>query len=78
MEQNISILWIGQDFCRLIFDWDYKKGCVDISMSSYVIDALKRLQHNKQQAPQYSPATHIPIIYDKAGQRQYTTLHNTS
>ena len=46
-------------------------------MPNYVIDTLNRLQHNKQH-PQYSPHVHLPIIYGKLGQRQYTTSPDTS
>ena len=32
----------------------------------------------KTQQPQYSPHAHLPIIYGKAGQMQYTTSPDTS
>ena len=50
---------------------------MDISLPNYVIDALNRLQHNKQKT-QYSSHAHLPIIYDKSGQRQYKTSPDTS
>ena len=65
--------WSGRNFCGLKFDWEYNKGQVDISMLNYAIDLLKRLQHTQQQ-PRYSPHAHLPIIYGKAGQRQYTAI----
>jgi len=55
-----------------MFDWEYNKDHVGISMPNCVIDALKILQHTQQQ-PQYST-----FVYGKAGQRQYTTLSDTS
>ena len=45
-------------------------------MPNYVIDALNRLHHNKQH-PQSSPHAHLPIIYEKAGQKKYTTSPDT-
>ena len=40
-------------------------------MPNYVLDSLKRLGHQPQINPQYSPHQHIPIQYGKRGTRQY-------
>ena len=46
-------------------------------MPNYVLDTLKRLQHEKQQ-PQISSHAHLPVIYGKTGQSQYTASPDTS
>ena len=55
LRQNyeISINLIGAHYCGLTIDWHYKDGYVDISMPSYVMDALKNssTSHLKKYAP---------------------------
>ena len=36
--------WTDYNFCGLIFGWNYKDGCMDISMPGYIKDALRRLK----------------------------------
>ena len=60
-------------FCGLTFDWNYKEGCVDMTMSCYVPNALNRLQHTPKVSPQYSPQLHIGFKYCTPGTQQYET-----
>ena len=57
--------WAGTNFYELPLECYYDKGHVDISMSDYVKDALKSLQHVPIKSLQYSPHEHLPIHYGK-------------
>ena len=70
--------WQGNNFCGLTYDWNYKDGYVDVSMPNYVQKPLTWLNHKPVKYPQYSPHKHIPVIYSKQGDRQYTTTPDTT
>lgn len=52
---DITVDWKGQDYCGLKIEWDYKNAHVDISMPTYTIKALQRLQHPFPKHPQHAP-----------------------
>ena len=64
---HYTTAWEGKNYCRLIMDWHYPEGYVDISMPNYVPDSLKRLNHVPKVHPQYSPHENIPIQYGTQG-----------
>ena len=44
-------------------DWDYNKRTLEISMPSYVQDALNRFQHPAPKQPTHAPSKYIPPDY---------------
>ena len=60
---KISADWKGERYLGLDLDWDYKKQEVQLSMLSYVTDALRRFNHAKPCKPQYQPYPHITPNY---------------
>lgn len=65
--------WDGKTYCGLNLELHYDQGYVDVAMTNYVQDALKRLYYKHKINPQYSPHAHIPIKYGQKGERQYAT-----
>ena len=70
--------WKGQHYCGLTFKWHYNKGYADESMPKYVPDSFTQLEHIPKTSPQYSPHEHVPIKYERQGQKQYATTPDTS
>ena len=58
-----SMDWEEQTFYGLKIDLNYKESYVDISMSDYIKNVLRRFQHPQPTSPQYSPHSHTPIKY---------------
>jgi Reverse transcriptase (RNA-dependent DNA polymerase) len=52
---SITIDWAGTKFVGLNLDWDYRNRTVDISMPTYIPNALARFQHPTPTKPQHSP-----------------------
>ena len=52
---DITQDWNGSLYSGIKFEWDYKAGILDISMSGYVKEALKQFQHPTPRRPQHSP-----------------------
>ena len=50
-----TVDWTGYNFYGIIFEWNYKEGCVDVSMPGYVKDALRKIKHKPSKKPQYPP-----------------------
>ena len=48
-----TVDWAGRKCCGLTFEWSYKKGYANVSIPGYVSGALKKLQHNKKNKPQF-------------------------
>ena len=63
----LSIDLEGKKYCGLKFNWNYNAGYVDISMPTFVKNALEKLQHPSPTKQQHSPHRHIPPQY---GQQQ--------
>jgi endonuclease I len=57
---KISVDYEGKHYCGFTIDWNYKKGYVDISMSKYIPELLRKLQHPKPTKPQYAP--HLWVV----------------
>ena len=72
---SVTTEWEGKQYIRITLDRDYKQRQVHLSMSGYVKDALKQLQHtmNKEQQQPFSSA---PIRY--GAKQQYATQESTS
>ena len=47
---SVSTYSIGRNYCGLRIDWYYSQGCVEISMSGYILEVLKNfvIQHPKK------------------------------
>ena len=52
---TISIDWTGSLYCSLTINWDYDKRICDISMPTYIKEALHKFQHPAPSCPQDSP-----------------------
>mmetsp|Transcript_11265 Transcript_11265/g.15885 ORF Transcript_11265/g.15885 Transcript_11265/m.15885 type:complete len:463 (+) Transcript_11265:115-1503(+) len=70
---NVTVDWDGRHFCGFTFEWEYKKGYVNVSMPGYIKDVLKRFNHPLPSRPQYSPHIFQPVIYSKPGKSQLAT-----
>ena len=60
---EITIDKKGQYYLGMQLDWDYDKRTLDISMPSYVQDALNRFQHPAPKQPTHAPSKYIPPDY---------------
>ena len=49
-------------------EWDYEKREVHLSMLTYVVDALKRFNHEKPRKPQHHPYLHTKTVYGAKAQ----------
>jgi hypothetical protein len=63
--------WKGSAYCGLQLDWDYKNGCVDLSMRDYTKAALHKFQHPTR--PENAPHIWSPPIY--GAKTQYIEEH---
>lgn len=70
--------WQGKHFCGYTFDWNYKKGYVDVAMPGHVQAALIKLKYIINKYPEYAPFDFVPIIYGKKGSQQYSDNPDTS
>ena len=68
----------GTHYMGFTLTWNYKKKYVDISMPTYIINLLKRLNHPCPKKPEFSPHHHTPFTFPKKGQRQHATLPDSS
>jgi len=50
-EYPITIDWEGGIYCGVTLEWDYKNRTVDLSMPSYIANALHKFQHNVPSKP---------------------------
>ena len=67
---NISVDWSGKLYCGLKLQWNYKQRTLQMSMPSYVHNALHKFQHPTPHRKQHAPSPWSPPKY---GQRiQYT------
>ena len=55
----------GQLYCGITLNWNYDKGCVDISMPNYVAKELTKYGYMPCKRQQYCPYEPNPIIYGK-------------
>jgi hypothetical protein len=51
----VSKYWTGGLYYGITLNWDYAKKHVDLSMPSYIKDALHKFQHTLPKRPQYAP-----------------------
>jgi hypothetical protein len=60
-DYNVTEDWTGGLYCKIKLDWDYKNKTVDLSMSGYIDNALRKFQHKKPAQPQQAPyPAHVP------------------
>ena len=52
---TISIDWTGSLYCGLTINWDYDKNICDISMPTYIKEALHKFQYPAPSRPQDAP-----------------------
>ena len=52
---TISFDWTGSLYCGLTINWDYDKHICDISMPTYIKEALHKFQHPVPSCPQDAP-----------------------
>ena len=50
-------------------NWNYKEGCVDLSILKYIPNLSQRLKHKTQNKPEYWPHENYPVIFTKKGER---------
>ena len=60
---TISIDWTGSLYCGLAINWDYDKRICDISMPTYINEALHKFQHPVPSCPQDAPHTWNQPVY---------------
>ena len=65
---TISIDWTGSLYCGLTINWDYDKRICDISMPTYIKEALHKFQHPAPSRPQDSPHAWNQPVYGAAVQ----------
>ena len=66
-------------YCGLTLEWNYEYGYVNISMPGYVERTLARLQYTPKRSPQYSPHTHMFLLFiQQQKTQQYATAPDTS
>ena len=51
---DITVDWSGANYCGMKIKWIYAKGFADILMPGYVMKALKKLNHQPSEIPQYA------------------------
>jgi hypothetical protein len=47
--------WMGNLYCGIKFNWDYKKWTLDISMLGYIVKQLQGYRHASPTRPQHCP-----------------------
>ena len=65
---TISIDWTGSLYCGLTINWDYNKRICDISIPTYIREALHKFQHPAPSRPQDNPHAWNQPVYDAAVQ----------
>ena len=65
---TISIDWTGSLYCGLTINWDYDKRICDISMPTYIKEALHKFQHPAPSRPQDAPHAWNQPVYGAAVQ----------
>ena len=65
---TISSDWTGSRYLRIDLDWDYEKREVQLTMLSYVQDALTRFHHYCLHNPQDQPYPHAKVTYGSKAQ----------
>ena len=73
-----AVDWERKHYCGLTMEWNYKEGCVDVSMPSCIPDASRRLGHAPTTHPQHSPHEHIPTKCGTKGTQQCATAPDMS
>ena len=65
---TISIDWTGSLYCDLTINWDYDKRICDISMPTYIKEALHKFHHPASSCPQDAPHAWNQPVYGAAVQ----------
>ena len=65
---TISIDWTGSLYCGLTINWDYNKRICDISMPTYIKEALHKFQNSAPSRPQDDPHACNQPVYGTAVQ----------
>ena len=65
---TITIDKVGFNFCGLHLEWSYQQYWVDISMPTYVLKILQKLEHPSQAKHRHAPHRWVPKTY---GQKIY-------
>ena len=65
---TISIDWTCSLYCGLTINWDYAKRVCDISMPTYIKEALHKFQHPAPSHPQDAPHAWNQPVYGAAVQ----------
>ena len=73
---TISINWNGSLYCGLTINWDYDKRICDISIPTYIKEALHKFQHPAPSRPQDAPHAWNQPVYGAAV--QYSDQPNDS
>ena len=73
---TISSDWTGSRYFGTDLDWDYGKCEVNLSMISYVQEALTLFHTSHPHKPQHQPFPHSKVTYE--GKEQYATADDNS
>ena len=73
---TISVNWTGSLYFGLTLDWDYERRTCDISMPTYIQEALHKFQHPAPYCSQDAPRAWNQPVYGAAV--QYADQHNDS
>jgi hypothetical protein len=74
--EAVSEDWVGELFCGITHEWDYKNKTVDLSMPGYIAKVLLKFQHPHPKHPEHQPAKHnLPQYGAKV---QMTEPHDAS
>ena len=65
---TLSIDWTGSLYCGLTINWDYDKRICDISIPTYIKEALHKFQHPAPSFPQEAPHAWNQPVYGAAVQ----------
>ena len=60
---EISTVWTGRNGCGLTIDWNYSAGYVDISIPGYIVEALRKFQHQPSNHSQHAPHKWTTPVY---------------
>ena len=60
---ELSEDWGGTKYCEVVFNWDYEKREVHLSIPDYVKKALVRFQHQLQEKPEHQLYEHAIPAY---------------
>ena len=60
---TISIDWTGSLYCGITINWDYNKRICDISMPTYIQEALHKFQNPAPSCPQDAPHAWNQPVY---------------